>query len=254
MPIWIDYREKALLKICPEAKEHSPPVGDIWIGDLSGADLLSGGIILERKTVADLEASIIDGRYTEQRGRLLAYAQTHNVVIGYVIEGSLARNQGGGRLKDSALLKHITRLQLHHKIPVFQTASLVETANLTRLLAEQVADPKHKGEFLFTNTGSNSSSSAVALSYNKGTCRDSPDAFLVGVLTQCRGISETLALILQKKFGGLEGIMAAGLEDLAAASLEGGKRKVGLAVATRLHGLLHCLRSQTEVTESPTLS
>lgn len=232
-PIWLDFREKSLLRLCPEAKEHTPPVGDIWIGDLSGCDLLAGGVILERKTVSDLEASILDGRYKEQRGRLLAYAQTHNVSFGYVIEGSL--DQLGLRLSESALLKHLTRLQLHHKIPVFQTESLAGTVNLARKLAEQVADPKMTGCFAYKATGADT---AVALTYNKSQARDDPSAFLIGVLTQCRGVSEGVAKAIQKKFPTLETLMTASSAELAA--LEGsGKRKIGQAVATRLHGLLH---------------
>jgi ERCC4-type nuclease len=234
MPIYVDYREKVILRLCPEAKEHTPPVGDIWIGDLdaSGVNLLSGGVVLERKTAADLEASILDGRYREQRGRLLAYAQTHNVSIGYVVEGDLDRL--GARLDAKALMKHVTRSMLHHKIPVFQTASAQETVALSRILAEQVADPKTTGQFAYTTAAG---PTAVAMSYNKATCRDSPDAFLVGVLTQCRGVSEALARIIQKKFPTLEALMGASEADLASAAE--GKRKVGVAVAKRLMSLLH---------------
>jgi ERCC4-type nuclease len=232
MPIWLDFREKNLLRLCPEAKEHTPPVGDIWIGDLSGCDLLAGGVILERKTAADLDASILDGRYREQRGRLLAYAQAHNVSFGYVIEGPL--DQLGLRLGESALQKHLTRLQLHHKIPVFQTEGLAGTITLSRLIAQQVADPKVPGGFPYKASGSDA---AVALTYNKSQARDDPLAFYTGVLTQCRGVSEAVAKAIQKKFGTLEALMAASVADLAA--IENGKRKIGSAVATRLHGLLH---------------
>lgn len=235
MPIYIDYREKLVLRYCPEGKEHTPPVGDIWVGELdaSGVNLLAGGVILERKTAGDLEASILDGRYREQRGRLLAYAQAHNVSIGYVVEGELDRL--GARLDAKALMKHVTRSMLHHKIPVFQTASVQETVALSRALQEQVADPKTAGQFAYSQT--QIGPTAVAMSYNKATCRDSPDAFLVGVLTQCRGISEALARIIQKKFPTLEALMSASEADIASAGE--GKRKVGVAVAKRLMSLLH---------------
>ena len=253
MPIWFDYREKALLKLAPTVKELTPPVGDIWIGDLSGAsgtpgtsgtsaaNLQAGGVILERKTAADLEASIIDGRYKEQRGRLLAYSKEHKVAFGYVIEGDLDRL--GARLDESALLKHITRLQFHHRIPVVQTASAKETVRLAELIEAQWV--KDGGKFAFEclsdNTSTANSTAFTAASYIKSACRDSPDTFLLGTLTQCRGVSEALARLIMSKYPTLEALMTATAADLAVISEEGAKRKVGKAVAERLHGLLHPL-------------
>ena len=241
MPIWFDYREKILLKLAPTVKELTPPVGDIWIGDLSGTNLQAGGVILERKTAADLEASIIDGRYKEQRGRLLAYSKEHRVAFGYVIEGDLDRL--GARLDEFALLKHITRLQFHHRIPVVQTACAKDTVKLAELIEAQWT--KDGGKFAFEclsdTTNSTNSSAFTAASYIKSACRDSPDTFLLGTLTQCRGISEAMARLIMSKYSTLEALMAATASDLAAISEEGAKRKVGKAVAERLYGLLHTL-------------
>ena len=238
MPVFIDYREKLLLRLAPTYKEITPNVGDIWIGDLSGSDLMAGGVILERKTGADLEASIIDGRYKEQRGRLLAYANQHKVAVGYVIEGILDRLDA--RLGETALLKHITRAQFHHRIPVVQTASPQETVRLAQLIEEQWV--KDKGQFSWQSCASTEGSAAtpVAASYVKSACRDSPDAFLLGVLTQCRGISEGLARLIQAVYPSLENLMAATAADLAVISDPANpKRKVGKAVGDRLYGLLH---------------
>jgi ERCC4-type nuclease len=233
MPIWIDYREKLLLRLAPTIKELTPPVGDIWIGDLSGSELLAGGVIIERKTVSDLEASILDGRYSEQRGRLLAYANQHKVAIGYIIEGHVV----DGRLASSALLKHITRLQFHHRIPVIQTSSAQDTLRIVTLIEEQwVSD---KGQFSW-QSGSGCLTTPVAVSYVKSACRDTSDAFLIGVLTQCRGISESLARIIVAQHSSLEKLLTVSSTDLAViADPSNPKRKVGKAVAERLYGLLH---------------
>jgi excinuclease UvrABC nuclease subunit len=79
----------------------------------------------------------------------------------------------------------------------------------------------------------------VAVSYVKSACRDSPEAFLIGVLTQCRGVSEALAKIILFKFPNLSELMNASSADLAQVSDENNKRKVGKAVADRLYSLLH---------------
>ena len=235
MPIWFDYREKLLLRLQPSIKEISPCVGDIWIGDMSGSDLLAGGVILERKTGTDLEASILDGRYKEQRGRLLAYAAQHKVAIGYVIEGILDRLDA--RVSESALLKHITRLQFHHRIPVIQTASPQETLRIATLIEEQWL--KDKGQFSW-QSDAGCTATPVASSYVKAACRDSPEAFMLGVLTQCRGVSEIIAKQILKKYSNLSDLLAASAADIAAIE-NGTKRKVGKAVADRLYGLLHPL-------------
>jgi ERCC4-type nuclease len=242
MPIWFDYREKLLLKLAPTVKDFTPPVGDIWIGDLSGVDLQAGGVILERKTGADLEASIMDGRYKEQRGRLLAYAAEHKVAVGYVIEGILDRLDG--RLSESALLKHITRLQFHYQIPVVQTASAQETVRLAQLIDEQwLKEDGHKFAYqacsLATGGANVNVNAFTAASYIKSECRDIPETFLLGTLTQCRGISEGLARVIMKKFGTLERLMAATAQDLIMVDPENSKKRIGKVVAERLYGLLH---------------
>ena len=248
MPIWIDYREKLLLNLAKAGSfdkpvvEFAPPVGDIWIGDVSGIEMQPGGVILERKTAADLEASIMDGRYAEQRARLLAYATEHKVAIGYVIEGILDRLDA--RLSESALLKHITRLQFHHRIPAVQTDSAKDTLRLAGLIDEQWL--KEKGQFSWNCT--DISSNASSASYIKSECRDRPETFLLGTLTQCRGISEALARLIMTKFTTLKDLMAATADELAVITDPANpKRKVGKAVAGRLYGLLHVEINSKEI-------
>ena len=235
MPIWIDYRERALLALNPDLKQITPPVGDIWIGDLSGVNLLSGGVILERKTIADFEASFLDGRYHEQRGRLLAYANGHKVAIGYVIEGSIEGKTG--RLSEAALEKFIIRLQFHHRIPVVKTTGAEDTMRISKFIDEQWSHDEGK---LAWDSDKGSTQTPVSLSYVKSECRDTAETFIIGTLTQCRGISEALAKLIVKQLGTLENILKADSGDLAAiCDPENPKRKVGKAVGERLYGLLH---------------
>jgi ERCC4-type nuclease len=192
----------------------------------------------------------MDGRYKEQRGRLLAYAAEHKVAVGYVIEGILDRLDG--RLSESALLKHITRLQFHYQIPVVQTASAQETVRLAQLIDQQWL--KDGGKFAYqacsvtTAAGTHAGTHAFqAASYIKSECRDTPETFLLGTLTQCRGISEGLARVIISKFGTLEALMAATAPDLIMVDPENPKRRIGKVVAERLYGLLHCSDKKPEV-------
>ena len=235
MPIWIDYRERSILSLTPTGKSFSPPVGDIWIGDLSGIHLAQGGVILERKTVADLEASFLDGRYHEQRGRLLSYSKEHNVAIGYIIEGKL--KGWVGRLEESALEKILIRLQFHHRIPVLRTSSIENTVRIIEFMEEQWI--KDKGQLAWQyETGS--ISTPVAVSYVKSECRDTSTAFLMGTLMQCRGVSEGIAKLIMKHYPSLDSILKATSDEISELNdSEHSKRKIGKAVAERLYGLFH---------------
>ncbi|CAK9044012.1 unnamed protein product [Durusdinium trenchii] len=63
------------------------PLGDVlWIWRNEKGEELVAGWIVERKTFADLSSSILDGRYEEQKGRLLEAPNLEGVI--FLIEGS----------------------------------------------------------------------------------------------------------------------------------------------------------------------
>ncbi len=237
----LDDREHGLRRLLPQIRPAHLPVGDIWIG-LSGEAIAPNGLVIERKAVADLEASILDGRYREQRARLLGYCSEHKAHPIYCIEGDLDRLYGA-RLKKPALLKHLTRLSLRYHITVFQTASIEETAELIKILMEQWQDDPKAFE------------QPAQLSYvdARGSTRtsnsDDPEIFAVSVLQCCRGISSTGAQAILKACGGtLTGVWNA--EQGALAAIPMGKQKVGPARAKRLYELLHKGAGATGHTQS----
>lgn len=240
MPVWLDYHERGLQALAPTLRVIAPPVGDIWIGEMRDAatlELLGGGVVLERKTLLDLEASVIDGRYEEQRGRMLAYALAHNVAVAYVVEGETAGFRGR-RFTGESIVKLIAQMQLHHRIPVFQTSSMHETVQLALTIDGEWAK-RGFSPFHAAMGGAGGATTPVAASYTKSVSRDTRESFLLGVLTQCRGISEALARAIAARVASMEGLMRATEGELAAVSAAERKRKVGAAVAARLHGLLH---------------
>lgn len=203
------------------------PVGDIWIG-VSNNEILENGVILERKSVTDLEASILDSRYREQRSRLLSYSSEKKVCIGYIIEGNLDKSTG--RLEKKALLKHLTRLTLRYHIPVFYTTSIEETADLCKCIAEQWKE----------DTTAFKMPEKMTYVETRGSTRqentDDPSVFAVSVLKCCRGVSHTGAYYILKELGSLSGVMNATPAQIAAIKV--GKQKFGDVKAKRLHDLL----------------
>ena len=131
--ICLDIRERELITCFPGTKTSTLPVGDIWIG-LSGEMIQAGGIVFERKAIADMEASMIDGRYREQRTRLQAFAQEHGCNIGYIFEGDMNRSY---RFSKQTIWKWLIRLPYVHKIPYFQTKDVAETAEFIKTIAEK---------------------------------------------------------------------------------------------------------------------
>jgi ERCC4-type nuclease len=234
MSLLLDIRERELIRLCPGTPYKQLDVGDAHIlaTDASGAERIV--VIAERKSVADLEASLGDGRYREQRTRLLATCSSANAGVGakplYIIEGNLDRL--GGRRTINELWKILNRLTMRYGIALIQTDSLDQTADYLETLTEQVrADP------------SCFDSSTIVKSYSeyvktsKKETREDPRNFFSAVVTQCPGVSAAVAGVLAGHYKGLGELMAASAEEIA--GLVVGKRKIGKAVAERLCGLLH---------------
>jgi len=224
--ICLDDREHGLRELIAAPVSHLP-VGDIWIG-LVDERPAPNGIIIERKSVADLEASILDGRYREQRSRIMAYATECKSNVAYIIEGDLSKTRSLGK---QALQKHLTRLSLRYHISVFHTGSVKETAELCMILADQwKSDPttfEQPATMTYVETRGNT---------RQGNT-DDPHVFAVNVLQACRGISTAGAEGLLKAFGSLTGVWNA--SETAITAVQVGKQKLGPVKAKRLHTLLH---------------
>jgi ERCC4-type nuclease len=216
----LDSREHKLIELLPMATVQTLPVGDIWIGD-------EKGLIIERKSVADLESSILDGRYREQRSRCMAAATEKGASLVYIIEGVLR----GNRMPTTALQKHITRLCIRYHIPVLRTGSTQETAALCTLLEEQWTADKTTFEQPATMTYVETRGSS------RQANTDDPLVFATSVLACCRGVSVGIAQELLRAFGSLDGVFTASAADLAAVKV--GKQSFGKVKAERLHGLIH---------------
>lgn len=229
----LDDREHGLRELLPWPVAHLA-VGDIWVGvseneESQEPEIKPNGLLIERKSVADLEASILDNRYREQRSRIMAYATEKKAHVVYIIEGEMDRLQF--RLSKQALMKHLTRLALRYHIAVFQTASIKETAELCQLLMDQwKADPttfEQPATMTYVETRGKTRESNS----------DDPAVFLATVLQACRGVSSTGAQAIMAVYQSMEALMKAELTALA--EIKVGKQKFGTVKATRLYNLLH---------------
>jgi ERCC4-type nuclease len=229
----LDTRESDLIRILEGVDGVSVKqlqVADIWIGVDSEGKIGEGGLIIERKSIRDLEASILDGRYREQRGRILSFCQENKTQPMYILEGSLSSNTG--RLQKKAIIKFINRLIFHYQIPVMQTDSVQETAELIQALVEQwKEDPKNlqrTTELVKVTDGIHIQKKANALDHRQ---------FGISCLAQCPGVSVKMAEVLIDTFKTLKGVIEAPVKDIE--NVKVGTRKVGPVVSKRLSEILN---------------
>lgn len=134
MKIIFDERETSLYQLCIESEIKIPcekkviPLGDILITNDDESEVY---VYIERKSIADLLASIKDGRYKEQSYRLSnCCSNLHNVI--YLIEGMLPP-------KDKKLVVScIASLNYYKGFSVHRTVSMQETAFYIMAFADKL--------------------------------------------------------------------------------------------------------------------
>ena len=232
--MWVcDNRERDLIPLLPNVFVRALPVGDIWIG-LSEDAVQPGSLIIERKAIADLEASIKDGRYREQRLRLLTHCQETGARPLYIIEGAIDR-PNAGHFGGNTLRKFLHRLQIRYGVAVIHTESLEATANVCQVLLDQWQADKD----VFKAEDGAKKDYASSVTINKRGNKEDPKVFASMVLQQCPGVSAAIAKAILGKATNLTGAWALTEKDIALIPVTE-KRKVGPAIAKRLWTLLHC--------------
>ena len=154
MIIKIDVREHELIKLCKYYLEISPSYKDISIevealplGDVIITDGSNERVIIERKSLRDLTASIKDGRYEEQSYRLNGINH-HNHNIIYLIEGDMNRpNVFKDKMDKSTLYSAMFSLNYYKGFSVLRSIALDETAmiicNMAYKIKKSDTDNKH---------------------------------------------------------------------------------------------------------------
>lgn len=161
MIIKIDIRETSLLHLILnlistvsyfkslKVKTETLPIGDIIINDEK-----EDRLIIERKSVDDLLASIKDGRYEEQSYRLNGLNH-HNHNIIYLIEGDVnytkKYNSNNEEIKKLTLYSAMFSLNYYKGFSVFRSFSLNETSNIICNMAYKLSKDTDKQPFYKSN-------------------------------------------------------------------------------------------------------
>ena len=153
MLIKIDYREIKLIQYLTglikeddkiKMVSENLPIGDIILCD----DLGQEKAIIERKSLADLAASIRDGRYKEQ-GFRLNQCNLHNHQIYYLIEGDLRHYKPfKGSPDKKSLLSAMTSMSYFKGFSLYRTMNLEESAAWLLQFAVKLEKEKNRPFYL----------------------------------------------------------------------------------------------------------
>ena len=134
----LEILQKTELKPDIKIEKAVLPLGDFIIRSDDGIDL----ILIERKTLADLLASIKDGRYEEQSHRLKNASEipSHNII--YLIEGFFSSISPAEK---KMVLSAMTSIQYFKGFSIYRTYSIQETTELIYSMADKVHRSLAKG-------------------------------------------------------------------------------------------------------------
>jgi ERCC4-type nuclease len=159
MILKIDTRERELIKRCEDLLVAVPafkdlkivveplPLGDIIITTNKSDNEKIDNIIVERKSLSDLAASIKDGRYEEQSYRLNGLPH-HNHNIVYLIEGDLAKfNSFKERIDKQTLYSAMFSINYYKGFSLMRSTSMDETAFIVCNMAYKIGKDPNKAPY-----------------------------------------------------------------------------------------------------------
>jgi len=222
MIIKVDFREKKLLKLINAKLNDSEfknisiisvnlPLGDIIICDDDGNEK----IIIERKSLNDLAASIRDGRYTEQSFRL-DKCEIHNHNIVYLFEGDINRYSNKySKISKETLQVTIFCINYFKGFSIMKTRDILETVEYILLVTDKLRREKVRKKY-YKNMNENMNGqnetfghpespkkrySEVISKIKKNNIR--PDNIGEIILSQIPGISSKTSVVIMENFSSL---------------------------------------------------
>jgi len=178
-------------------------IGDyVFYDELSNKELL----IIERKSLADLEASIKDGRYNEQSFRLNE-TSLHNHNIIYLLEGAIIKYNPKFR---NTLYSSLFSLNYYKGFSVINVLNQTETGDILLAFASKLLRENKPGFYcdISNNTENNNINYISTLKTTKKSHINSGNIFQL-MLMQIPGISNVSALALSNEFKNMENLLNA---------------------------------------------
>ena len=178
-------------------------IGDyVFYDEINSKEIL----IIERKSLADLEASIKDGRYNEQSFRLNE-TSLHNHNIIYLLEGAIIKYNP--KFKNT-LYSSLFSLNYYKGFSVINVLNQTETGDILLAFASKLLKENKPGFYcdVSNNTENNNTNYISTLKTTKKSHITSENIFQL-MLMQIPGISNVSALALATEFKNMETLLNA---------------------------------------------
>lgn len=232
----IDYRESKIIKYFQEFKEDSSivySINNLPIGDFIFKNSDDIVYIIERKSIQDLSSSIIDGRFREQKQRLLESVQYPEKII-YIIEGQTSTYEQ--TVPKSTLNSSILNLMFKHKYNVIQTSNVLETYETIVMLYNKLLNDDFK------------ISERTNITVNKLIKKSNVinDNILIHMLSVIPGVSVNIAKKISEQYKNLPELInnynslltQVGKENMLSDIKVTNKRKLGTVLSTKIYNSL----------------
>jgi ERCC4-type nuclease len=241
----VDNREHHLInEIGDECKVtiETLDIGDVLFRD--GDDII---LVIERKTVEDLRASICDGRAREQKARLLHSGIDVSRIM-YLIEGNLDR-EISGTIPTTTLLGSVINTQLRDGIKVYKTASLRETSVFIQKLLDKL---QKDGNKYFLQEGCMTAKKYASTLKKKKKENMTPTVWFISQLALIPQVTEKIAEKIIEKYPTLSSLVLEYertpdhirdklLADLSYPIKNDKKRRVGEKLSLRIYQFFYGL-------------
>lgn len=239
MELVLDVREKAEVHDAFSSAgipfvTEAMDVGDIAVRD---ADSKAYRVILERKTCKDLAASINDGRYKEQKMRLMTATCPCK---GYLIEGSFPEDgivfpmANGRRTRCVAKTTYYSVLvgtTVRDGMQVFQTESLKHTVTFIAQLLKKLPSYSLPHQTAVTDDYQEALVNTVKTKKKENL---TPAVCYTAQLAQVPGMSYSMAVAVQRMYPTMRTLVTTATEEELKALQVTEKRKLGPVLAKRL--------------------
>ena len=213
------------------------------LGDIIFRDDTKDILVIERKTMSDLYSSIQDGRYKEQKIRLMNHYSREQIV--YIIEGTISSStkffKKAKPITDGALLN----MAFRDKLNVIRTKDIAETASILYKIGGKIL--KNPEFFKNENEKESNISKINYLDTIKICKKDNMTPKLCNIvqLSQIPGVSKQMGETIIEKYGSLSNLILEYnkiIEDKDKLELlkniELTNRKIGPVISKRIYEFL----------------
>lgn len=189
-------------------------------------------IVIERKTWNDLLASICDGRFSEQKSRMVE-PQTSYVII---IEGEIQNWHGGSNaIKNQCAWAAVIKTVMRDNIAIFHAANTASVAEIITYLYKQLKD-----DTLLQRKGC----ATPGVSKRKRENLSDPSKVLRAMVMTIPGLSANRADAILTEFPTVRALTDASIEEISNIKCNG--RCIGRNLGNSIHAVFNFVKPNGE--------